>query len=186
MFLSSSAVTYASTTLHCIGRDVILESYEFNPEHYATLIAYLGPFHKYPEPFLCLVGMSRNYTLDENTYSQFLRNDDEGGNGFSFFFHTADPMKVRIRERQRDEDEPKLLETTIGRIVPLLLVAPDCSSGELKASVEKLFGEGGSGEHAEQGDSASGGYGVGIDVVTETSVEDSATKAPKETKNQSC
>nr|GEV36559.1 reverse transcriptase domain-containing protein [Tanacetum cinerariifolium] len=88
---------------------------------------------------------------------------------------------VRIGERQRDEDEPKLLETIVGRVVPLLLVAPDRSSGELEASLEKLFGEGGSGEQAKQGDSASGGHGVGIDVVAETSVED---VAPAQLKRQ--
>nr|GEW42527.1 hypothetical protein [Tanacetum cinerariifolium] len=87
------------------------------------------------------------------------------------FIRTANPMKVRIGERQRDEDEPKLLETSVGRVVSLLPVAPYRSSGELKASVEKLFGEGGSGEQVKQGDSASGGHGVGIDVVAETSVE---------------
>nr|GEW93323.1 transposase (putative), gypsy type [Tanacetum cinerariifolium] len=90
---------------------------------------------------------------------------------------TADPTKVRIGERQRDEDEPKLLETTVRRVVPLLLVAPDCSSGELEASVENLFGEGRSGEQAKQGDSESGGHGVGIDLVVETSVEDMASAA---------
>nr|GEV13547.1 hypothetical protein [Tanacetum cinerariifolium] len=81
---------------------------------------------------------------------------------------------VRIGERQRDDDEPKLFKTTIGRVVPLLPVAPDRSSGELEASVDKLFDEGGSGEQAEQGDSESGGRGVGIDVVAETIVEDSS------------
>nr|GFB29673.1 putative transposase (putative), gypsy type [Tanacetum cinerariifolium] len=69
-----------------VSRDVILKSSEFNAEHYATLVVYPAPFHKYLEPFLCLVGMSRNYTLDENTYPQFLRDDDEGGNGFAFLY----------------------------------------------------------------------------------------------------
>nr|GEW05066.1 hypothetical protein [Tanacetum cinerariifolium] len=63
------------------------------------------------------------------------------------FIRTVDLTKVRIGERQRDEDEPKLLETIVGR---------------------------GSGEQAEQGDSASGGRGVGIDVVVKTIVEDVA------------
>nr|GEY38726.1 hypothetical protein [Tanacetum cinerariifolium] len=58
---------------------------------------------------------------------------------------------VRIGERQRGKDEPKLLETTVGRVVPLLPVAPARSSGELEASVDKLFDEGGT--QAEQGDS---------------------------------
>ncbi|GJT55902.1 hypothetical protein Tco_0990956 [Tanacetum coccineum] len=40
------------------------------------------------------------------------------------FIRTADPTKVRIGERQRGEDEPKLLDTTVGRTVPLLPVAP--------------------------------------------------------------
>ncbi|GKE99210.1 hypothetical protein Tco_0022561, partial [Tanacetum coccineum] len=64
-------------TSKSVSRDPVPKSSEFNAEHYATLVAYPAPFHKYLEPFLCLVGMSRNYTLDENTYSQFLRDDDE-------------------------------------------------------------------------------------------------------------
>nr|GEY75695.1 hypothetical protein [Tanacetum cinerariifolium] len=93
------------------------------------------------------------------------------------FIRTADPTKVRIGERERDEDEPKLLETTIGRIVLLLPVAPDRSSGELKASVDKIFDEERSSGQADQGDSASGGHGVGVqlvDVSVETVVEDVA------------
>nr|GEX06426.1 hypothetical protein [Tanacetum cinerariifolium] len=39
-------------------------------------------------------------------------------------------------------------------------VAPDHSSGELEASVDKLFDEGGSGKQADQGDSAGGGHGL--------------------------
>nr|GEV39607.1 hypothetical protein [Tanacetum cinerariifolium] len=59
---------------------------------------------------------------------------------------------------------------------------PYCRSYE--ASVEKLFSEGGSGEQAKQGDSASGGHGVGIDVVAETSVEDAAPVQLKRQKNE--
>nr|GFB97511.1 hypothetical protein [Tanacetum cinerariifolium] len=58
----------------------------------------------------------------------------------------------------RDEDEPKILETNVGCVVLLLLVAPGRSSDELEASVDKLFDEGGSGEQAEQG--------VGIQLVS--------------------
>nr|GFC99546.1 hypothetical protein [Tanacetum cinerariifolium] len=61
------------------------------------------------------------------------------------FIRTADPTKVRFGERQRDKDEPKFFETTVGRVVPLLPVAPDRSSGELEASVDKIFDEGESG-----------------------------------------
>ncbi|GKC89595.1 hypothetical protein Tco_1150244, partial [Tanacetum coccineum] len=52
------------------------------------------------------------------------------------FMHTADPTKVRIGERKRGEDKPKLLDTTIGRTIPLLLVAPARAQSELDASVE--------------------------------------------------
>ncbi|GJT52519.1 zf-CCHC domain-containing protein [Tanacetum coccineum] len=78
------------------------------------------------------------------------------------FIRTADPTKVRVGERQRTEGEPKLLDTTVGRVVPLLPVAPARASSELEASVDKLFDEGGSGGQTKQGDSASGGHGVGI------------------------
>ncbi|GJW38241.1 hypothetical protein Tco_0064086 [Tanacetum coccineum] len=78
------------------------------------------------------------------------------------FIQTTDPTKVRVGERQRADDETRLLETTVGGVVPLLPVAPDRTSGELEASVERLFGEGGSGEQVEQGDSAGGGQGVDI------------------------
>ncbi|GJY23578.1 hypothetical protein Tco_0397236 [Tanacetum coccineum] len=111
-----------------VSKDPFPQSSEFNTKHYATLVAYPAPFHKYPEPFLCLMGIKRHYTLDENTYPEFLRDDDEGG--------------CLIGERQRDEDEPRLLETTVGRVVPLLPVAPTRTSGELEASVDKLFDEG--------------------------------------------
>nr|GEU73933.1 hypothetical protein [Tanacetum cinerariifolium] len=66
--------------------DVIPKSSEFSAEHYATLVVYPASFHKYSEPFLCLVGMSRNYTLDENTYPQFLRDDDEVGVHYCFTY----------------------------------------------------------------------------------------------------
>nr|GEU96774.1 retrovirus-related Pol polyprotein from transposon TNT 1-94 [Tanacetum cinerariifolium] len=145
MLPSASAVACASTTYPCIGsksvsRDAIPKSFEFNAEHYATLVVYPASFHKYPESFLCLVGLSQMDLLS--------------------FIRTAYPTKVRIGERQRDEDEPKLLETTVGRVVPLLPVAPDRSSGELEASVDKIFDKGGSGEQVEQG--------VGIQLVSKS------------------
>nr|GEU49336.1 hypothetical protein [Tanacetum cinerariifolium] len=78
------------------------------------------------------------------------------------FIRTADPTKVRIGERERDEGEPTLLETTVEHVVPLLPVAPDRFSGELEASVDKLFDDGGSGEQADQGNLAGGGYGTKV------------------------
>ncbi|GKD89176.1 hypothetical protein Tco_1364683, partial [Tanacetum coccineum] len=78
------------------------------------------------------------------------------------FIQTADPTKVRVGERQCAEDEPKLLDTTVGRVVPLLPITPARAESELDASVDGLFDEGGNGNLVEQGDSASGGHVVGI------------------------
>ncbi|GJW94599.1 hypothetical protein Tco_0174271, partial [Tanacetum coccineum] len=87
----------------------------------------LRAFHKYLEPFLCIIGISRNYTLDEDTYPQFPRDNDEEMD-FLSFIRTADPTKVRVGERQRAEGEPKLMDTTVGRVVPLLpIVAEDAA-----------------------------------------------------------
>nr|GEV21765.1 hypothetical protein [Tanacetum cinerariifolium] len=60
------------------------------------------------------------------------------------FIHTLDPTKVKIVEREHFEDEPLLLQTTVGRTVPLLPVAPDRTDNELETSVDMLFDEGGS------------------------------------------
>ncbi|GJQ96228.1 hypothetical protein Tco_0007367 [Tanacetum coccineum] len=153
-------------TSKSVSKDPFPRSFEFNAEHYATLVAYPAPFHKYPEPFLCLVGISRNYTLDKDTYPQFLHENGEEIDLLSFI-QTANPTKVRVGERQHAEDEPRLLDTTMGRVVPLLPISPARAESELDASVHKLFDEGGNGNQAEQGDSASGGHGVGIQLVSE-------------------
>ncbi|GJX76670.1 hypothetical protein Tco_0323481 [Tanacetum coccineum] len=76
----------------------------------------------------------------------------------------------------------RLLDTTIGRIVPLLPVAPDRAGSELEASVEKLFDEGGSGNQTEQEDSTEGGQDDNIQPVVEaadTAVEDVAPVQPR-------
>nr|GEU33732.1 hypothetical protein [Tanacetum cinerariifolium] len=63
---------------------------------------------------------------------------------FFAFIHTLDPTKEKVVEREQKGDEPRLLETTISRNVPLLLVAPDHDESELDACVDKFFDEGGS------------------------------------------
>ncbi|GKF86716.1 hypothetical protein Tco_0254543 [Tanacetum coccineum] len=75
------------------------------------------------------------------------------------FIRTVDPTKVRVGKRQRAKDEPKLLDTTVGHVVPLLPVTPARGESELEDSVDKLFDEGGSDDQAEQGDSVGGGQG---------------------------
>ncbi|GKC18094.1 hypothetical protein Tco_1014876, partial [Tanacetum coccineum] len=168
------------------SKDPFPKSFKFNADHYATLVAYPALFHKYPEPFLCLVGMSRNYTLDENTYPEFLPDNDEEMDLLSFI-RTVDPTKVRIGERQHANSEPKLMDITVGRLVPLLPVAPARTEGKLKASVDNLFDEGGSGNQTEQGDYATSGEGVDIQLVSErvdTVAEDVVSLQPRHRKKQ--
>nr|GFC57008.1 hypothetical protein [Tanacetum cinerariifolium] len=88
------------------------------------------------------------------------------------FIRTADPTKVRVAERQRVENKPRLLESTVGRVVPLLPIAPARASSELEASVDKLFVEGASGD----------GQGTDIQPVVATAdtiVEDVAPLQPR-------
>ncbi|GKE23119.1 hypothetical protein Tco_1434631, partial [Tanacetum coccineum] len=154
---------------------------DFNAQDYATLVAHPSLFRKFPEAFLCLVGLSRHYTLDEETYPRFLHKNREEMDIFAFI-HTPDPTKVRIIKRERNEGEAWLLDTTIGRTVLLLPVGPSHAESELKASVERLFDEGGSGNQTEQGDSAGGRQDANIQPVVEASdtvVEDMALVQPR-------
>nr|GEY62406.1 hypothetical protein [Tanacetum cinerariifolium] len=75
------------------------------------------------------------------------------------FIHNPDPTKVNIVERKQVEDEPLFLQTTVGRTVPLIPVAPDRTDSELETSIDRLFDEGGSGSQARQGGSAGVGEG---------------------------
>nr|GEW84007.1 hypothetical protein [Tanacetum cinerariifolium] len=139
-----------------VSKDPLPKSSQFNAKHYATLVVYPAPFHK--------------YQIDL----------------FSFI-HTADPTKVRVGERQRAKDKPRLIDTTVGRVVPLLPVAHAHSSSELAASVEKLFDEGVSSGHVKQGDSASGGQGAGTQLVggtAEVTAEDVASLLPRRQKKR--
>ncbi|GJQ95795.1 hypothetical protein Tco_0006934 [Tanacetum coccineum] len=97
------------------------------------------------------------------------------------FIHTSDPTKVNVVERERKEDKPSLLETTIGRTVPLLPVALDRAESELEVSVDKLFDEVGSGDQSEQGGSAHSGRGVEIQLKRKAVVADTsgASHPPK-------
>ncbi|GKA26256.1 hypothetical protein Tco_0712365 [Tanacetum coccineum] len=174
-------VSFSWHTSKNVSKDPFPKSSEFNAEHYAPLVAYPAPFHKYPDPFLCLVGISRYYSFDENTYLEFLRDDDEEIDLLSFI-RTADPTKVKIAERQRAEDELKLLDTTLGRVVPLLPIAPARADSELEDSVDRLFNEGGSGSQTEQGDSAKGGDGAG--EAAEISVEEAVPLQPRRERKQ--
>ncbi|GJZ28596.1 hypothetical protein Tco_0573243 [Tanacetum coccineum] len=77
---------------------------EYNMEHVNTLIAQASPFLRFPEEFLCWVGISRNYLLNKDTYPRF-EYENEKEMDLNAFIHTADPRKVRIVERARAENE---------------------------------------------------------------------------------
>nr|GEV18363.1 hypothetical protein [Tanacetum cinerariifolium] len=83
------------------------------------------------------------------------------------FIHAPDPTKVRVVEREQDVDEPRLLDSTVGRTVSLLLVVLDRVDSELEASVERLFDEGDSVNRTEEGNYARGGPDVDIQPVVE-------------------
>nr|GEW00050.1 scarecrow-like protein 8 [Tanacetum cinerariifolium] len=147
-------------------RDPALVAADFNARDYATLVAHPSPFWKFPEEFLCLVGLSRHYTLDKETYPRFLHKNIEEMDLFAFI-NTLDPTKLKIVERERVEDEPLLLLTTVGLTVPLLSVAPDRADSQLETSIDRLFDEGGSGSQAGRGGSAGVGEGTNIQPLTE-------------------
>ncbi|GJX48778.1 hypothetical protein Tco_0273968 [Tanacetum coccineum] len=87
-----------------VFRDPFPKSNEFNADDYAVLVAHPAPFRKFPEPFLCLIRMSRYYTLDEDTYPSFLHDDETEMDLFAFI-HVVDPTKVKVVERERAERE---------------------------------------------------------------------------------
>ncbi|GJW08631.1 hypothetical protein Tco_1571054 [Tanacetum coccineum] len=57
---------------------------EYNVEHANTLIAQASPFLRFPEEFLCWVGISRNYLLNKDTYPRFEYENGEGGCYFPY------------------------------------------------------------------------------------------------------
>ncbi|GKD74876.1 hypothetical protein Tco_1333158 [Tanacetum coccineum] len=86
-----------------------------------------APFRRYPECFLCLVGLSPYYLFDKNTYPAF-----EGPDGKDMclldFIKTADPRKVQAVEVQKKDDQVKLLESTSHCFMPLVTPATGGSS----------------------------------------------------------
>ncbi|GJV51908.1 hypothetical protein Tco_1447649, partial [Tanacetum coccineum] len=92
-----------------------------------------APFRRYPECFLCLVGLSPYYPFDENTYPAFERLDGTDM-GLLDFIKTADPRKVQAVEVQKKDDQVKLLESTSHCFMPL--VAPAAGVGSSAAAPE--------------------------------------------------
>ncbi|GKC45079.1 hypothetical protein Tco_1062801 [Tanacetum coccineum] len=91
---------------------------EFNAEVCDFLATHLAPFWKFSESFLCLVGISCYYELDDKVYPVFLADDDEEMDLFALINH-ADPTNVRIGEKKIEEGRVSLLESTRGHVVLL-------------------------------------------------------------------
>ncbi|GJU43625.1 hypothetical protein Tco_1200891 [Tanacetum coccineum] len=130
---------------------------EYNVQHVNTLIAQASPFLRFPEEFLCWVGISRNYLLNKDTYPRFEYENGEEMD-LNAFIRTADPRKVRVVERARAENERPIVTVAKHRTVTLLPTSVVRSSGELSASVEREFvGDASVGDGGDQGfDSVAG------------------------------
>ncbi|GKF66381.1 hypothetical protein Tco_0192898, partial [Tanacetum coccineum] len=139
---------------------------QYNAEVCDFLRTHTAPFRKFPEPFLCWVGISRYYELDENSYPSFL--DDH-----------ADPTKVRVGEMEKAGDQVPLLEATRGRVVPLappVLVTAASSEGNMTESIDRLFDEG---NGAEKEHSTMGGEYVALTEAIVEPVNEDVAEKPK-------
>ncbi|GJU00674.1 hypothetical protein Tco_1111012 [Tanacetum coccineum] len=86
-----------------------------------------APFRRYPECFLCLVGLSPYYPFDENSYPAFERSDGTEMGLFDFI-KTVDPRKVQAVEVQKKDDQVKLLESTSHYFMSMVTPAAGGSS----------------------------------------------------------
>ncbi|GJY64570.1 hypothetical protein Tco_0466030, partial [Tanacetum coccineum] len=131
---------------------------EYNVEHANTLIARASPFLRFPEEFLCWVGISRNYLLNKDTYPRFEYENGEEMD-LNAFIRTADPRKVRIVERARAENERPIVTVAKHRTVTLLPTSVVRPSGDLSASIEREFvGDAGGSGGGDQEIASVGGH----------------------------
>ncbi|GJQ90234.1 hypothetical protein Tco_0001373 [Tanacetum coccineum] len=91
-------------------------------------------FRRYPECFLCLVGLSPYNPFDENSYPAF-EYPDGTEMGLFDFIKTVDPWKVQAVEVQRGANQMKLLESIEHYFMPLVPRAPGGSSSAADAEV---------------------------------------------------
>ncbi|GJV27908.1 hypothetical protein Tco_1384356 [Tanacetum coccineum] len=157
---------------------------EYNVEHVNALIAQASPFLRFPEEFLCWVGISRNYLLNKDTYPRFEYENGEEMD-LNAFIRTADPRKVRIVERPRAENERPIVTVAKHRTVTLLPTSVVRSSGELSASVEREFvGDASVGDGGDQGFDSVGGQDNIEPTVPVTEHVETETPGPKRTKKK--
>ncbi|GJX86440.1 hypothetical protein Tco_0337214 [Tanacetum coccineum] len=94
------------------------------------LESHKAPFRRYPECFLCLVGLSPYYPFDENSYLVF---EYPNGSGGCYF-----PLVVV----QKGDDQVTLLESTRHCFMPLVIPAAEGSSSATAAEVSASTEEG--------------------------------------------
>ncbi|GKB19086.1 hypothetical protein Tco_0853009 [Tanacetum coccineum] len=90
---------------------------------------------KYPEIFLCVVGLSRSFT-EFDARPTFLHNNDEEM-GLLDFVKSADPYKVKVGERTLAENEVPLLNETEDRGVKISEPIPT-SVGKSLTALKRL------------------------------------------------
>ncbi|GKB78276.1 hypothetical protein Tco_0945171, partial [Tanacetum coccineum] len=151
---------------------------EYNVEHANTLIAQASPFLRFPEEFLCWVGISRNYLLNKDTYPRFEYENGEEMD-LNAFIRTADPRKVRIVERARAENERPIVTVAKHRTVTLLPTSVVRPSRELSASIEREFvGDAGGSGGGDQEIASVGGHDNVEPIVPTTDNVVAETEAP--------
>nr|GEW04671.1 hypothetical protein [Tanacetum cinerariifolium] len=144
-----------------LSKDPLAKLSRYDAKACEFLRTITSPFWKFPEPFLCWVGISRYYTLDENSYPTFW-DGEEGG------------------EQNLADREVKLFKMTEGRTVllnPPVTAAP-ADSGD---SIDKMFDEG---NDANQERSVGKDDDVLEEVVALDASEVSAEKAKKKQKRK--
>ncbi|GJS01662.1 hypothetical protein Tco_0318170 [Tanacetum coccineum] len=157
---------------------------EYNVEHINALIAQASPFLRFPEEFLCWVGISRNYLLNKDTYPRFEYENGEEMD-LSAFIRTTDPRKVMIVERARAKNERPIVTVAKHRTVNLLPTSVVRSSGELSASVEREFvGDASVGDGGDQGFDSVGGQDNVEPTVPVTEHVETEIPRPKRSKKK--
>ncbi|GJZ83469.1 hypothetical protein Tco_0648642 [Tanacetum coccineum] len=151
---------------------------KFSAEACDFLATHPGPFQKFSEPFLCLVGLSHYYDLDHNM------------DLFAFIRH-ADPTKVRIGERHIKEGQVPLLDSTVGHVISLVgeddQVGPvvQVDHGDQNDNIENIGHDDLNEESGDddQGDRSEGNDHVGQDetvtILVDVKVQAAAADKPK-------
>ncbi|GJS75411.1 gypsy type transposase [Tanacetum coccineum] len=168
-------------TKKTLTRDPSPTAAEFSAETCDFLATHQALFRKFSEPFLCLVGISRYYDLDDNVYPTFLTATGEEMDLFAFIRHT-DPTKVQIGERQIERGQVPLLDSTQGRVIPL---ANEDYHGDQNENTES-FNEGGGGatQESHSGEADRAGQDEEATIVLDEEFQAAVADKPKGTRKK--